>query len=66
MHQSLLLRVEEVYLLPEEYKERKKLKKKGLVALAVSLDGNFVQFSLGDNGNLGVEGDAKMKGYILI
>ena len=38
---------------------KEKLKKRGLVALAVSLDGNFVQFSLGNNGNLGVEGDAK-------
>ena len=34
---------------------------KGLVALAVSLDGNLVQFSLGDDGDLGVQGDAKEK-----
>ena len=32
-----------------------------LVALAVSLDGNGIKFGLGDNGNLGVEVDAKIK-----
>ena len=29
-----------------------------LVALAVAFHSNFVQFSLGDHSNLGVEGDA--------
>ena len=32
-----------------------------LVALAVSLDGNGVKFSLGDNSNLGVEIDAELE-----
>ena len=32
-----------------------------LVALAVSLDGNGIKFGLGDNGNLSVEVDAKIK-----
>ena len=35
---------------------------KGLVALAVSLDGDFVQLGLGDDGDLGVECDARKKG----
>ena len=36
-----------------------------LVALAVSLDGNGVKFGLGDNGNLGVKVDAKIKNYFM-
>ena len=34
----------------------------GLVALAVSLDGDFVKLGLGDDGDLGVECDAKKGG----
>ena len=34
-------------------------RRKYLIALAVSLDGNFVQFSFGDNSNLGVEVNTK-------
>ena len=35
--------------------------KEGLVAFAVSLDRDGVKFGLGDNGNLGVEVDAKIE-----
>ena len=34
---------------------------KSLVALAISLDGNGIKFGLGDNGDLSVEVDAKIK-----
>ena len=40
---------------------KKSLKPKDLVALAVSLDGDFVQLGLGDDGDLGVECDARKK-----
>ena len=39
---------------------------KYLVALAVSLYGNSIKFGLGDDGNLSVEVDAKMKCYPMV
>ena len=41
--------------------ERKEGKRKGLIALAVALDGDGIELGLGDDGDLGVEVDTERK-----